>query len=362
MNKNKKIVVAISGGVDSAVAALIYQQKGYEVIGVTMYLHKCGGSGKGGSNVDDAAKEVCSKLGIKHLIFNAEKKFTEIVLNPSWEEYNAGRTPNPCAICNRYIKFGALLDYALGLGAEGLVTGHHTQILRTAEFTTIRKGADPGKDQSYFLFALTQEQLQKIHMPIGKITKQDVRDIAKKNLLPNHQKRESQDACFGYDDEAFSETLRKLFKGTPKPGRFLTSDGKELGKHKGVHQFTIGQRRGLGIALGAPAYVVNLNAETGDVIVSTDESLLFSDTFEVKNMNWQITPELLAEKRGTIINESFDCGMRVRYRSGISPGTVTLKDNNTVIAKFAEPQRAITPGQAAVFYEDDLLIGGGWIC
>jgi tRNA-uridine 2-sulfurtransferase len=362
MKNNKKVVVAVSGGVDSAVAALLYQQKGYEVIGVTMYLHKCGGSGEGGSNVDDAAKEVCDKLGIEHLVLNAEDKFTKIVLNPSWEEYNAGRTPNPCAICNRHIKFGALLDYALELGAEGLVTGHHTQILRTSQFTTIKKGSDPNKDQSYFLFALTQEQLAKIHMPIGEITKQDVRNIAEEAGLPNHRKKESQDACFGYDDEAFSETLRKMFKGTPKPGRFISPDGKELGQHKGVHQFTIGQRRGLGIALGAPAYVVNLNAETGDVIISTDESLLFSDTFEVKDLNWQITPELLAEKRSTQFKDSFDCGIRVRYRSGILPGTVTIKDKNTVIAKFAEPQRAITPGQAAVFYEEDLLIGGGWIC
>jgi len=363
----KKIVIAISGGVDSAVAALIYKEKGYEVIGVTMYLHKCGGSGENGSNVDDAAKEVCDFLEIEHLILDASEDFQNIVLNPSWDIYNSGKTPNPCALCNRSIKFGALLDYALELGAEGLVTGHHTRIVRNSQFITIQKGSDPNKDQSYFLFGLTQKQLSKIYMPIGDITKDQVRQIAKDANLPNYKKSDSQDACFGYDNEPFPETLRKLFDGTPKIGNFISPDGEILGKHNGIHQFTIGQRRGLGIALGAPAYVIKLDPLSGDVTISTDESLLSSDTFIIKDINWQITPEKLAKLRdpngdGEFANNSFECDMRVRYRSGISPATITLSDNNTAIAKFATSQRAITPGQAAVLYENDLLIGGGWIC
>ncbi len=357
----KKVAVALSGGVDSAVAALSFLRHGCEVVGLTMFLHRCGKKIAGESNVDTAAAEVCRVLGIEHKIVDLEKEFTHRVLESAWRSYDNGLTPNPCAVCNRHVKFGALLEYALCCGADALATGHHARVYRTPDFCAVRKGVDARKDQSYFLFALTGEQLSKVYLPVGDMTKDEVRRIAMDAGLPNHDKQESQDSCFGTAAERFSETLRNMFEASPRPGRFVSPQGECLGRHEGIHLFTVGQRRGLGIALGAPAYVVSINPATADVLVSTDESLLFSDSMDVADINWQIHPRFIAEKQGTSPSDPLDCGIRIRYRSCIVPAKLTVSGEYTASARFASPQRAITPGQAAVFYDGDLLIGGGWI-
>ena len=357
----KNVIVAVSGGVDSAVAAFICRQKGFNVTGVTLFLHRRG-NGPDGSNVEENASVVCRKLGIEHIIINAEDLFEQKVLRTSWDCYNTGRTPNPCTICNRHIKFGVLLDYARQKNADLLVTGHHTQIVRTEHYITIRKGDDPNKDQSYFLYDLTPEQLQKIYMPIGEMTKEEVRKTAVEAGLDFSGCKESQDTCFAVQGENFAESLRKQFCGTARTGNFVSPDGRILGRHKGIHNYTIGQRRGLGIALGAPAFVVDINEKSGDIVVSTKEELLFSETCRVKDVNWLIPPALLIEEqKRKSSGESFICDVKVRYRTRPVEAEVFVKEGSIEKIVFSEPQRAVTSGQAAVLYTGNLLIGGGVI-
>jgi len=357
-SQNKKnVIVAISGGIDSAVAALISLRNGFKVIGVTLYLHDTG-QGFKGSNVEENASKVCEKLNIEHRVIDAVDLFTNAVLRTSWEYYNSARTPNPCAICNRHIKFGFLLDYALRNNADMLVTGHHTKIVRTEDFTTIQKGSDQNKDQSYFLYNLTSGQLKNIYMPIGDMTKDEVRQEAEKADLVFEGSKESQDTCFSVFGENFAETLRKRFTASSKTGNFILPDGTIVGTHNGIHNYTIGQRRGLGIALGVPAFVVDIDETNGNIIISTDQTLLFSNTCSVENMNWLIPPSFL---RASSDCNSFSCNLKVRYRSRPVHAEVILEKNNKVTLKFKEAQRAVTSGQAAVLYHNDLLIGGGII-
>ncbi len=353
----KKLVAAISGGVDSSVAAAMAIEQGCELIAVTLKMRSC-------ENPPDKRKSCCGieddmfargtaeKLGIPHYFLNTKEQFEEKVLRSAWQEYSLGRTPNPCALCNRYLKFGALLDYAVKIGAGGIITGHYSKIERTESGVSLHRGVDPGKDQSYFLFGLTPEQLGKSYMPLGSFTKSEVREKARMFGLPNAEKTESQDACFGFRDETFAQTLCSLFKGNPKKGFIKDKSGKIVGEHGGVHLFTIGQRKGLGIALGAPAYVVGISAESGDVIVSKDENDLFSDRLTASRLNWQA-----ADFAGL----AFSCLVQIRYRSRAVNAEVTPLSEDRVEVKFEKPLRAITPGQAVVFYENDRLIGGGWI-
>jgi tRNA-specific 2-thiouridylase len=359
MNKKmpKKLVAAISGGVDSSVAAAIAIEQGCELIAVTLKMRSC-------ENIPDKRKSCCGieddmyargaaeKLGIPHYFLNVKDQFEENVLRKAWQEYSLGRTPNPCALCNRHLKFGALLDYAIKIGAAGIITGHYSKIERIESGVSLRRGADPEKDQSYFLFDLTPEQLDKSFMPLGSLTKSEVREKARRFGLPNAEKTESQDACFGFRDETFSQTLYSLFKGTAKKGIIKDKSGRVLAEHKGIHLFTIGQRKGLGIALGAPAYVVGICAESRDVIVSKDEKDLFSDRLTASNLNWQAA---------NFAGQEFKCLAQIRYRGRAVNAEVTPLPEGRVEVKFEKPVRAITPGQAIVFYEGDCLVGGGWI-
>jgi tRNA-specific 2-thiouridylase len=358
-NSKKKVVVAISGGVDSAVAALISIRQGYEVIGATLYLHDTG-SGINGTNIEHSAKEVCEILGIEHVIVDASVNFKNKVLKISELDYRSAKTPNPCTICNRDIKFAELLLFADKINAEKLVTGHHTELVQTNDFITIKKGSDNNKDQSYFLFALTPKQLSQILMPIGAMSKDQVRTIAKEAGIPSWKNKESQDTCFAVQGQNFAETLREQFKTNIVPGYFILPDGTKIAPHKGIHNYTIGQRRGLGIALGKPAFVVDINAVSGNIIVSTDDSLLFKHSCSVENVNW-IIPYQYMLKHFSCSNNQFTCQVKVRYRSKSTPATVTIDDDNKITILFDVPQRAVTPGQAAVLYIDNLLIGGGWI-
>ncbi len=350
----KKLVAAISGGVDSSVAAALCLEKGVELVAVTLKMRSC-------ENMPDKRKSCCGieddmhargaadKLGIPHYFLNVKEEFEDKVLRQAWQEYAAGRTPNPCALCNRYLKFGTLIDYALKIGAGGIITGHYAII----ENNTLRRGVDPDKDQTYFLFGLTPEQIGRSYMPLGPYTKREVRELARRFGLPNAEKTESQDACFGYKDETFAQTLQKLFKGGSRKGCLKDKEGKILGEHEGVHLFTIGQRKGLGIALGAPAYVVGIDNVSGDVTVSRDEKDLLCDSLRAERVNWQ-----LAKFAGC----EFKCLAQIRYRSRPAAATVSPDASGGVAVKFEEPQRAVTPGQAVVFYDGDMLLGGGWIC
>ena len=351
----EKIVVAISGGVDSTVAAAICLEQGYDVYGVTLRMKQGIGGEHGCSSPEDedSAVRAADQLGISHTFIDCTREFTAKVLLPCWNEYAAGRTPNPCTLCNPLIKFGQVIDYADRIGARRVVTGHYAVIEHDAEDgpCRLRRGADPSRDQSYFLFGLTPAMLTRLDFPLGRISKPEVRRMAAALKLENHSRKDSQDACFVIPGEPFSESLRKLFQAPALPGEFITPDGKSVGRHLGCHLYTLGQRKGLGVALGVPAYVSAIDSSRGRVVISPDESHLLSSGFTVKNLNWQ-QPEPGEESRKLLV--------QVRYRSQAVPATVQTA-NSIATVRLDESVRAVTPGQAAVFYDRDLLLGGGYI-
>jgi len=356
MKNRIKIVAALSGGVDSAVAASTYVEKGYEVIGVTLKMKSCDDSKektKACCGLDDniQARLVAEKLNIPHYFLDVRQDFKEKILKYAWKEYSVARTPNPCVLCNFYLKFGSLLDFATDIGAIGVITGHYA-ILERDETGSVKlfKGKDDLKNQTYFLSALTQEQLNRSYMPLGDITKVEVRQIASQLGLPNAKKQESQDACFGYKGEAFAETLYRIFDSKSIPGDIITEDGKIVGRHKGINNYTIGQRKGLGIALGKPAYVFKIDKESNTVYVSTDSSLLLKSTFTAIDMNWLDSDEDIIE-----------CEVQTRYRQTPLPAIVEKITSTTASITLLQPARAITPGQALAVYRGSQLIAGGWI-
>lgn len=356
MNKNKTtLVAALSGGVDSSVAASIYIEQGYNVIGVTLKMKSCDDTHektKACCGLDDniQARLVAEKLGISHYFLDVRPLFKEKILDYAWREYISGRTPNPCILCNRYLKFGALLDFAKQLGAKGVITGHYAVVLRSNnEKTKIFRGIDKTKDQTYFLSALTQEQLNCSYMPLGEMTKKDVRLIAEKLKLPNANKKESQDACFGYKGETFAETLARLYKNKSMPGNIVTKDNKIIGEHNGIQNFTIGQRKGLKIALGKPAYVMGIDAIKNTVIVSTNRDDLFCEKFTASDMNWL-----------DFNNDKLKCEVQTRYRQSPYLADVYKKGDSALVIPV-DPIPAVTPGQGLAVYKDKQLIAGGWI-
>ena len=351
----KKILAAMSGGVDSSVAAAVCQKEGYEVVGATLRLkHPDPAFARfqtcTSENDEQTISELVKKLGIEHHYLDLYPNFEKLVLEPAWREYCQGRTPNPCTYCNFFIKFGKLLDFAEEIGAEGIVTGHYAQIIHDNGIYKLKRGSDPLKDQSYFLYRLTQKQLAKIRFPIGEMKKTDVRALAREMGLKNSGKKDSQDACFAVEGEVFPETLRRLFNGKAREGDFVYKD-KTVGRHAGLHQYTIGQRKGMGVALGKPGYVQSIDPESGEINLVTDNQELMSQSFEVSNINWQcgIPPEM-----------PHHCRIQVRYRS--KPGGGTIEQHNDGLEVTLDtPSRAITAGQAAVFYDAEFLLGGGII-
>ena len=356
--KKQKFIAAMSGGVDSTVAAALYKEMGHEIIGVTLRMKPPADDSRikqacASPEDERMAQAAAEKLGIEHHIVESQQRFFEEVLRPAWNEYNSGRTPNPCTICNYKVKFAEMIRYAEEQGADGIITGHYAKIIAEDGKYLIQRGADRNKDQTYFLFNLRQNQLAKIRFPIGDISKDEVRNIARDFEFLNSEKKDSQDACFLYDNETFPESLRLCFNEKASPGRFISTDGRVLGEHEGIHNYTIGQRKGLRVALGRPAYIKKIDPKTRNIVLTTENEDLLRANFKVKNINWQ---------SGEPVIKPFACFIQVRYRSQPVKGFVMpSKDGTDAAVKLDSHVRAVTPGQAAVFFDEDILLGGGVI-
>ena len=352
-----KALIAMSGGVDSAVSAYLMQQAGYDCIGCTMRLFENAdanvSSEKSCCSLDDTedARAVAHRLGMPHYVFNFTEEFRETVIGKFIRCYQCGKTPNPCIECNRYLKFEKLLERAAALGCDQLVTGHYAQVVETDSGYELRRGADPAKDQSYVLYMLTQAQLAHIRFPLGGMTKQETRRLAEQLGFVNAHKHDSQDICFVPDGD-YARVIQAHTGETPVPGDFVDLQGNVIGRHQGIIHYTVGQRRGLGIAVGKPAYVCALDVPQNRVVIG-ENSDLFSDTCTVEQFNW-IAGEPPAEP--------VRCQAKIRYRHPAQPAVLTFTDQNTAVLKFDEPQRAITAGQAAVCYDGETVLGGGEIC
>ena len=350
-----KVVVAMSGGVDSSVAAALLKEDGYQVIGVTMRIWLAESRQFGGccglTAIEDARK-VAYKLGIPHYVMNFREVFTDKVINYFVQEYRRGRTPNPCVRCNQHIKFSALLEKARGLGADFVATGHHARIEQSEaeDRYLLKKGLDRNKDQSYFLYTLTQEQLSHSLMPIGNLTKEKVREIARDLRLPVAGKPQSQEICF-IPDENYGAFLKDYLSDAEKPGPILDERGNIIGSHRGIIFHTIGQRKGLGIATGEPLYVIAIVPERNAIIVGPKEKAL-ADELVASELNWIAFDKL---------THPLTTHSKIRYRHPEAEAIITPLGEDSIHVKFAQPQMAITPGQAVIFYDGDTVVGGGTI-
>ena len=355
MNKIKALV-GMSGGVDSSVAAFLTQQEGYDCIGATMRLYNkvTENSGTTCGTLDDVedARSVASRLAIPHHTFDFQEDFDRQVIAKFVRCYECGKTPKPCIDCNRHLKFDALLRRAQELGCEYVVSGHYAQIKQDP--TTCRyllyKAADVSKDQTYFLACLDQHQLAHIRFPLGGLTKAEVRQIAEEKGFVTARKRDSQDICFVPDGDYVAFMERYTGKTYPG-GDYLDLQGNVVGKHKGAVCYTLGQRKGLGIAMGAPVYVCAKDMEKNTVTVGPHEAL-FSNALRAKDWNWYPFPTLTEPMQVTV---------KTRHSQNAPPGTVYPEENGFARVEFHTPQRAVTPGQAVVLYQGDLVIGGGTI-
>ncbi|MBU6390795.1 MAG: tRNA 2-thiouridine(34) synthase MnmA [Planctomycetes bacterium] len=350
-----KVVIAMSGGVDSSVAAYFLVEQGYEVIGLFMRL----GIDKLDTitktkvccSLEDAndARSVAEQLDIQFHVLNFKDAFDRII-DAFCTEYLNGRTPNPCILCNQELKFGKLLDFARMLNADFIATGHYAKVEKIANRYLLKKGVDTLKDQSYVLFSLSQDQLSRTLFPLGTVTKERVRQVARDLNLKTKDKPESQDICFVLDNN-YHTLLYERFGNRITPGVIKDTQGNILGRHPGSPFFTIGQRKGLGIALGTPRYVVDINPQENIVVIGTDEELM-EDELVASSLNWISIDGL---------QSPLEVQAKIRYNHVPAPAVVYPHGVDKVRVVFKEPQRAITPGQAVVFYHNDTVVGGGWI-
>jgi tRNA-specific 2-thiouridylase len=347
---SERVVVAMSGGVDSSVAAAVMKKRGYEVVGLTMQLSSSESRCCSEQDVYDA-KRVAKALNIPHYVVAFKEDFQREVIDYFIEEYIRGRTPNPCAVCNRKIKFGVLLQKALSLGARTLVTGHYATIARDSNGRwMLKRGREKSRDQSYFLARLTQEQLARSCFPIGSYGKRKIRQMAEAMNLPVAQKSDSQEICF-IPETGVAAYIETKQDNSSKSGKIMGSDGTELGKHSGIYGYTIGQRKGLGISSDRPLYVTKIDALKNTVTVGDDHEL-YQSHLSATDLHWIAFPELV---------NRMQVRTRIRYRHRPALSMIEMTGPDRLSVCFSSPQRAITPGQLAVFYKDDLVIGSGWI-
>ena len=346
---SKQVLIAMSGGVDSSVAALLLKGQGYDCAGAMMKLF----TGEADAESDNAFNDACATaehIGLPFHILDFSGVFAFHVIEHFICAYMRGATPNPCVECNRHIKFGLFFSSALEAGYDYVATGHYARIERGNNRYLLKKGADRNKDQSYVLYSLKQEVLSRILFPLGGLTKAGVRDIALEHGLPNAGKNESQDVCFIPDGD-YSGYIERTAGITSKPGRIVDTEGNVLGEHKGLHRFTIGQRRGIGLSAGESLYVCFIDPENNTVVVGTREKV-FSKTLTAHSIN------LIA---ADTLDSPVRAAAKIRYKQPEQPATVWQLDDDTLRVEFDEPQRAITCGQSVVLYDGDTVIGGGII-
>ena len=353
-----KCLIAMSGGVDSAVAALLVRNMNIECVGATMKLlgggielreeHACCSK----EDIEDARK-VAQKLGMEHYLYDFSEHFAEKVVDKFVHAYETGATPNPCIECNRYLKFERLFDEAENLCCDSIATGHYARVEYNEESGRwcLKKAKDLSKDQSYVLYSLSQKQLARVIFPLGDMTKTQVRQIAEENGFINAHKKESQDICF-VKNEDYTDFIERYTGKSYPGGNFVDIDGNVLGSHKGIIHYTVGQRKGLGLALPAPLYVCRLDTDKNEVILCPNEGL-FTKELTATDINLISVPDLYTPMR---------IKAKVRYRHTEQPATAVQIDENTIGVTFDEPQRAITKGQAVVLYDGDIVVGGGTIC
>ena len=349
-----RTVVAMSGGVDSSVAAGLLAAAGRELIGVSLQTYDHApdrGFGRCCSPDDFRdARRVAGKLGFPYYVFDEEERFARAVIDPFVEAYRAGRTPSPCALCNSEVKFGSLLDKARALGAARVATGHYARTRREGARTLLLRGRDPDKDQSYFLFGLDQDQLASAEFPVGELTKHEVRTEARRLGLSVADKPESQEICF-VEGSSYRELVKARAGDLGASGDIVTRDGARLGGHEGLGGFTVGQRRGLGVAAKEPLYVIAIEPSSSRVVVGPEAALRAPGCL-VTGVNW-----IPADRTGEILT----CEVRIRHRHPGARARVEALPGDRARVAFEEPQRAVAPGQAAVFYDGELVLGGGWI-
>jgi len=368
--KKKKVIVAMSGGVDSSLAAALLKKESYEVLGVTMRLYNFEKSDNkelaiqkkdhirkefAGDNYEkniESARKVAQKLGIPWLLWDFSKEFNDKVIDYFCEEYKKGRTPNPCVVCNLKIKFEFLLKRAISIGADYIATGHYTinEFDQANGKFLIKKGMDENKDQSYFLYRLNQIILPYVLFPLGKLRKNQTRELAQEFGLKNYKMKESQEICFIPDDN-YRKFLTQHIKDTISPGKFKDKEGNILGEHQGIPFYTIGQRKKLGVSLNKRMYVIDINPQQNEIILGNNRDL-YKKNFLVKDLNFV---------SGDKISKPIKVDVKIRYNNKGSQAIISPCGNSEMSVNFKQPQRAITPGQSAVFYQKDVVVGGGII-